>query len=207
MSPPTYDYLPAWLLLRKREPAQTAAAFLPPLYKQMSPRRKTLYFFSPFLFGGLNGAANLFSRHRRRGNRIGRFLSARYGRNDSFHLVAFSPVLRRKARLENGFRQRADYRRADCLRLINQRILQLNILPGFSFFRVLRFTLRNFHPNKVAYSACFLLPHNTVPTQIRKMGNPLQNDEISPAQPDFFDLYALITCVNIGFGSMEYVSV
>ncbi|MGN1053505.1 MAG: hypothetical protein ACI4SH_08980 [Candidatus Scatosoma sp.] len=53
-------YLPAWLLLRKREPAQTAAAFLPPLYKQMSPRRKTLYFFSPFLFGGLNGAANLF---------------------------------------------------------------------------------------------------------------------------------------------------
>ena len=53
-------YLPAWFLLRKRETTQTDAAFLPPRYKQLSSRRKMLYFLSPFLFGGLNGVANLF---------------------------------------------------------------------------------------------------------------------------------------------------
>lgn len=53
-------YLPAWLIFRKRELGQTETATFSPLYNNLTSRRKALYFLSPFLFGALNGIANLF---------------------------------------------------------------------------------------------------------------------------------------------------
>ncbi|MBQ5930592.1 MAG: hypothetical protein IIX02_07360 [Clostridia bacterium] len=53
-------YLPAWLFLRRKEIRRTETATVSPLDSTLSPRRKTLYFLLPFLFGVLNGVANLF---------------------------------------------------------------------------------------------------------------------------------------------------
>lgn len=56
----TVCYLPAWLIFRKRETGRMGTAPFTPICRNMSSRQKTLYFLSPFLFGCLNGVANLF---------------------------------------------------------------------------------------------------------------------------------------------------